>query len=196
MVLLESRFTLSVVTSCQFLSLFLYISSFLVFFFFLLFFFPLSRRERRAGVSQVCACYRVAQSCSNPPSASLTHVSFRRCYQKCVSAFVRWSKICSGVGGLPQGCRRRRGDEVERERSDQRPTRTSERKPAVVSAGLRPSKWPDGPGFSEKRMRCVYSRHTPELGVRVCVIVIIRDWALHHEKVPTDKNHQSVFQSF
>lgn len=31
----------------------------------------------------------VAQSCSNPPSVSLTRVSFRRCYQKCVSAFVR-----------------------------------------------------------------------------------------------------------
>lgn len=55
MVLLESRFTLSVVTSCQFLSLFLYISSFPVFVFFSSFFSPpLKTREESWSLAGLC----------------------------------------------------------------------------------------------------------------------------------------------
>lgn len=173
--LLESRFTLSVVTSCQFLSLFLYISSFPVFFFFSSFFFPpLKTREESWSLAGLCLLQSRSELQQPPFRFSDTCFLPSLLSEVCLG-FCEVIKDLLGGGGLPQGCRRRRGDEVERERSDQRPTRTSERKPAVVSAGLRPSKWPDGPGFSEKRMRCVYSRHTPELGVRVCVIVVIRD---------------------
>lgn len=136
MVLLECRFTLSVVTSCYFMSLYLYISSFqfflFVFFFVCAFLFsPIKTREASWSLVGLCLFPSCSELQQPPLAVSLTHVFFRRCYQKCVSALRGdpWSgRGAGGWGGsLPHRC------------SDQRLTPTCERKPAVGSSGLVPT---------------------------------------------------------
>lgn len=160
MVLLESRFTLSVVTSSYFVSLYLYISSFLVcflFFFVLVFtcfhlFFPFKTREASWSLVGLFPSRSELQLPVSP-----THVFFRRCCQKCVSGL--WGDPRSGQGGGVTTAAMRRNANTQisvwlrRPRENQRSTRQ-------ISSGL---------GYFEKRMQPACSHYTPELGVCVCV---------------------------
>lgn len=196
MVLLESRFTLSVVTSCQFLSLFLYISSFPVFFFFSFFFFP-SQDARGELESRRSVPVTESLRAAATPLPLLWHVFPSVAAIRSVSRLL-WGDQRSGRGwgaapGLPPPPRRWGGtrtlwsvsDSDIREKTSRRLGRSS----SVEMAGWT---WI----FRKTDAMRVLTPHSRAGSARVCVIVVIRDWALHHEKVPTDKNHQSVFQSF